>query len=313
MCGRCIKARKVCTGFRDSARNVESGTVESAALVTEISWGPVTTDSGPGDQLEYIRLSRLGCEILHKDAPQPHGPASSFWNCIPMLGQTDRLVSASMAALGASIEVTSFLSRHKLIVYAKFYANALDVVQQYLVEAANPSTTLIVACLLLAVCEITMGQELAALSHIQGTLLLLQRRQISMTPNVCAGQNSWVHCQFALNDSLDFAGAVIDIGTASYALSLNPRLHLVTGARKQHCSSWAGEQSCNERRILQTLHSSYAFASQHFQWRYPPDKFVPTEAFIAQNRLCAALFHCIQELGSIIDSMGGGQTAREFT
>ena len=253
-------------------------------------------------RFEHIRLTKLGCEILHNDASRQHGIAKAIWSTMPTLGQTDHLVAAAMAAFGASAETYSFPNSQNMTVYARYYANALHLIKESISDPKSSSLVLMLGCLLLASSEVVMGQEWPALYHLQGTLQVLQRRQLFKSQNGTIEEQPDGDSQFALQDDLDYAGAIVDLGVATYALGRNPRLPRLTNSQKQPVLNQGDQSSLNELRVVQTLHTSYAFASNHFHWRYAPQRFTPSEAFVTQNQICAELFQRIQEITQTISA-----------
>lgn len=217
---------------------------------------------------------------------------------MPKLGQTEHLVAASMAAFGAAVELSTSPSVEKVTVYSRYYATALGLIQRTISGPDNQSIVLIVGCLLLAASEVVVGQEVPALHHLQGMLLVLQRRQSSRFL-VDGNEKADTLPSFDVTDDLDFAGAIVDIGTASYALGLHPRLRNVQPLPSVRLTE---KTSLNEILIVQTLHSAYTFQSNHFEWRYVPDDLMPSGAFVKQNRVCTELFQRIQEIGQAIES-----------
>ena len=215
-----------------------------------------------------------------------------------------------MAACGAAVEASLAPSTSGEVMYSRMYGFALRNIQQNIVESTKSSSALVAACLLLAISEVLIGQELAALSHLQGMLLLLQQRQESKVNRLNTGSCLSSETSFVLDEDIDIAGAILDIGTASYALGIQPRLPSLTEKLSNDHSLRPNDFSYVERRVLKTLHSSYAFASTHNRWRYVPNKFVPKDTFIGQSQICADLFQRIQEVGLLAAELDTAQVLR---
>ena len=311
-CDRCAKAGKQCSGYRNSVTSDEA-----ASAVEQVAKGSsalTTLPRGTRHGIDSSRFELLGCEVLHRGGMRQQGAAASFWTFIlPQLGQADDLVRASMAACGAALEACLAPSTSGELMYSCMYGVALRRIQQNIAESTKSSLALVAACLLLAISEVLTGQELAALSHLQGMLLLLQQRQQSPVSKVNPGSCLSSEMSFDLDDEIDVAGAILDISTASYALGLEPRLPCLTAKVSDDHFSRPNDLFYVERRVLKTLHSSYTFASTHNRWRYVPNKFVPKDTFIGQSQICADLFQRIQEIGLLAGGIHTAQVLRALT
>ena len=232
---------------------------------------------------------------------------------IPQLGYLDTLVGTSMAALGAAINACLVVSPSGAIVYSRHCASALRSIQHAVESSVQSPIALLAACLLLSVSEILMDQELSALSHLQGMLLVLRQRQRKMMDSSPLGPCPDNEVHFVMKDEVDVAGAILDISTASYALGLELRLPTLATNKVQDSDTALNDNATTiEHRTLTTLHSSYAFASKHYHWRYVPHKFVPRKGFVNQNYVCTELFQRIQEIGAAIPKLDHTQISRAY-
>ena len=289
-CQRCHKIGKPCGGYRDSVTPDES----SGSEVSAISPLSMVSDESVMGKLDCSWLIKLGCEVFHTGVLHQQGSAAMFWKVtVPQLGLTDTVAGTSMAVLGAAVNACLAPSTQGAILYSKHCGEALRCIQGVIAEPQSCSPALIVACLLLAVSEVLMGQELSALSHLQGTLLVLQQKQKYGNKLQCGTYEG-----YCLDDEIDAAGAIMDISTASYALGIEPRLPQFASVAPRMNASMPYKLS-NEHKVLRALHSGYRFASTYNRWKYVPNQLVPEEAFTNQFQCCTELALCIQDLADL--------------
>jgi len=125
---------------------------------------------------------------------------------------------------------------------------ALQEMQRAIASDKAATVPSIAACVLLAIADMLMGQELHALVHLGGSLALVWQRYQS---TVDASHRGNMDDGVPMIDMLDAAALIFDITTAAYALDLEPRLP----APMIRACSFRSPQSLEdlELRALQTL------------------------------------------------------------
>ena len=289
ICRHCSKGKRQC----DFPPLSKSPSPPTAALSTLVIADSRTASP---EVLEISRLVQLTSTSLHNGSLRRGGAAESFWSTtLPQLTHTHPTVSASAAALGAAIEMMCDPISSNRSRMLRWYVNALQEIRAALESSATASTELAAACVLLAVAETLAGQELPALSHLQGALGLLVQRQQAKALTLEADEDSpsttTEDPTFRLEDEVDTAAAIMDISTASYALGLPPRLPRVA-ARLM-----SGDRSL-EQRALVALHAGFGFAAEYNQWRYVSSHLRPTHMLFNQGRLTEQLFRLNEDLST---------------
>ena len=204
-----------------------------------------------------------------------------------------------MAALGSALDLCQATTHNRVLAVALQYGIALKRVQAELDSTVSCSVSLVAACLLLGIADVIVGQEVAALSHLRGTLALLQKRQRTLpcrSNETSAKKVKDEESKFVLYDDLDKAGAILDVVTLSYALGLPPRLPKFTSNVTANVSEETSNANGIELRVLNALRASYGFASQNFRWKYVPQNLKPQSMFNEQSELMTQLFQCVQTL-----------------
>lgn len=257
-----------------------------------------------------LNSSRLACMALHHDSYGKRGAAMHFWSAtLPQLGQSEELVFSAMAVLGNALEPYHEKGTAELACTMRQYGFALQLVQKAINSEMTSMVPLVAACLLLALTDILTGREQAALSHLQGSLALLQRRQqgqqarkgLRKIRTVSDRDIQDAEGNFVLEDEMDAAGAILDVSTASYALGLPPRLPKLLVTNTDTLRSRHQDFAIVEHRTVENLHASYNFASRYFQWKYVAARYVPSEAFVDQTKHIIKLSQCIEDLHLVLD------------
>ena len=266
-----------------------------------------------------LRLADLGCKALYHGSLRQRGSASTFWSLtLPQLGQSDALVGASVTALGAALEFLQTAPARPFLSYARHYGFALQQVQDSINTQSSSSEALVTAALLLAVAEMLVEHDLPALSHLQGTLALVQQRQlISSNPSkdrlALNGSSRKSDGKFTICDDIDAAGAVLDVGTAAYALGLEPRLPKLSIHRIQTIHGDKSGLQSAELHVLAAMHAGYLFASRNYRWKYVPQRLKPRDVFVEQSRVTSELFQCIQQLWLLRPTLSYAHLIRALT
>jgi hypothetical protein len=302
LCRKCIQGNRVCAGYPDRielTNSGNSGLQTHGSLANEIAFSP----SSPGNTALTRRLSKLGCDVLHDISIRGSSITALFWGCVlPQLAFSDCGLHTATAALGAAFHVTrgraTSESPHLILCYGK----AVREVQRHFVMDEFDSPCISATCLLLAFTDLLVGREVQALLHLQGTLALLQRGH----PPVITADTRPVspsvtdpcdHTQaFDIRDGVDLAGVVLDIGTASYALDIKPRLPSVSA--RQLSASLGSSQPMErlELQVLMAIHSGYTHANQASNFKYKPLQYHPPFLLVETGRSTGYLMDLLKEL-----------------
>lgn len=241
-----------------------------------------------------------------------------FWSfTVPQLSHTNSVVGAAAAALGAAIESQSNTTHHRMSPLLPWYVHALETIRNAIELNHSISTAVVTASFLLAITEILAGRELVALSHLQGALALLVQRQRER--KICGPG----HCdstlfqrlvreeeEFSIDDEVDAAGAVLDISTATYALSLEPRLPALSSDTASPVLYGEVDTVALERTVLRALHSTCRFAAKYHPWRYVRHSSHPYELTMSQGLLAEQLFRHIEGLKTFVKTLEGAALFR---
>ena len=204
-CLRCIKASRNCEGYENPSTDDICGELSSLRF-------------NSSQDVERVRLSSLGCVSLHLGSLSQQSAAATFWRkTLPQMGQTHPLVGVSMTALGAAMELRQRRVQESILAAACRYEDALRRIRENLLSKERHSIPLVVACMLLAMADVLIGQEESALSHLEGTLALLRQRQ-QRIPRISSGTTTENKdddgAHFTICDEFDLAGAVLDVATS---------------------------------------------------------------------------------------------------
>lgn len=269
------------------------------------------------DKLEALRLSDLGCKVLHQNSVRQSGIASSFWSfTLPQLGQSSPVVHAAAAALGAAIESRYFRRQPNSLSLMKHYGQAIRQIQDGISSDEAFSVPLVASCMVLAITDVLAAQDVHALSHLKGTLALLQKRQAAKAnaypspPEDGSSDAASEDRDFAISDEIDAAAAILDVAAASYSLGMECHLPKLDVDSLSHASSNYSSLAALELRVLKTLHWTYNRAHHATHWKYVSQSLRPADMVSKQAEHIARLQQLIKEIGNALPALRSQQRAR---
>ena len=200
-----------------------------------------------------------------------------FWGSVlPQLAYSDSGIHTATAALGAAVDYTSKHGSRERIELIQCYGKAVREIQRHFAMQEFDPTRIAATCLLLAFTDLFIGRETQALSHLKGTVAILQHRnsfshavdaaELSLSTPNSSGQVQG----FDICDEVDLAGVVLDIGTASYALNIKPRLPRLSAGRFLNNLGRSLPMETLELQVLMAIHSGYTFAEKASYFKYKP-------------------------------------------
>lgn len=214
---------------------------------------------------------------------------------LPQIAYTDAGAHTTCVALGAAVSYHRGRHRRDISAIYRYYGRAVSRIQQDLAERPGEVTCLVTMCLLLVVTDLLMERRSQALSHLQGSLTLLRRRQISTTEHEPDADD-----KFVMSDVVDTVGMILDISASSFALELPPRLPRLiipeSGAEGDGLRT-----SDQELHVLASLHASYAFLNAASKFKYVPMKFRPLGIEIDQHRHIGNLLSVLRSISSNLE------------
>lgn len=209
---------------------------------------------------------------------------------LPQMAHTDAGAHATCVALGAAVAYQRGRDRRHTSAIYLYYGRAISRIQQDLAERPEEVTCLVTMCLLLVITDLLMNRHKQALSHLQGSLTLLRRRQT-------AEDKLSTNDQFVVSDVADVVGMILDISASSFALELSPRLPRLVMSDSRNVID--GHRTSNEElRVLTSLHASYAFLHEASRFKYVPTRFRPLGIEIDQRRHIGNLLSVLKSIGS---------------
>lgn len=219
------------------------------------------------------------------------GISDDFWKMIlPQIVYTDAGAHATCVALGAVVSYQRDRDRQDTSAIYRYYGRAVSKIQQDLAERPGEVTCLVTMCLLLVVTDLLLNRHHQALSHLQGSLTLLRRRQ---TTEDKLDTND----RFVISDVVDIVGTILDISASSFALELSPRLpRLVIPDSRALIDH--NRTSDKELCVLTSLHATYAFLNEASRYKYVPTRFRPWDIEIDQHRHIGNLLCVLKSIGS---------------
>ena len=249
----------------------------------------------------------MGCHLLRGLCPRSSTITATLWGSIvSQLAHSDATIHSATAALGAAVEYTRRRRTDGRTELIQRYGRAVHEIQgQFLTNTYDPFC-IVATCLLLAFTDLLVGQKIQALSHFQGTVALLQRRHhlldatatSSDTDHLSTIASSGNEQVFFIRDNMDLAGAILDIGTASYMLEAKPRLPKLDFSRFMNYPGTSHPTLTLELQVLLALHAGYTFAHRASRYKYLATRYHDPMLLIDQGREIGRLTDLIDRLGN---------------
>jgi hypothetical protein len=178
------------------------------------------------------------------------GLVDQFWkHLLPQIAHMDPGAHAACVVLGSAVLYRRDESPDRFSTVSRHYGHALQQIQHDLATRPKETTSLTSMCFLLVMTDVLMDRHVQALFHLQGGLALLRSRH-QRSEDASKEVSDYVP-----TDAIDIAALSLDIGVASYAIDIPPRLP----SSKDFNISARLEYKDLEVQILGVLHSSYVF------------------------------------------------------